>query len=59
MSVNNSLYLGPILEFGNAAQKEKFITPFTAGEKVYLLFFNQQRYISFVFFFTSEKQNYC
>lgn len=34
MSVNNSLYLGPILQFGNAAQKEKFITPFTTGQKV-------------------------
>lgn len=34
MSVNNSLYLGPILKFGNAKQKEQFITPFTNGTKV-------------------------
>ena len=34
MSVNNSLYLGPLLKFGNGAQKEKFITPFTSGGKV-------------------------
>nr|AAO01112.1 Arc42-PA [Drosophila pseudoobscura] len=34
MSVNNSLYLGPLLGFGNAAQKEAFITPYTTGERV-------------------------
>ncbi|XP_022901039.2 short-chain specific acyl-CoA dehydrogenase, mitochondrial [Onthophagus taurus] len=34
MSVNNSLYLGPILHFGNDSQKQKYITPFTTGEKV-------------------------
>lgn len=34
MSVNNSLYLGPILKFGNDKQKQEFITPFTTGEKV-------------------------
>lgn len=34
MSVNNSLYLGPILQFGSKNQKEKFITPFTNGNKV-------------------------
>lgn len=34
MSVNNSLYLGPILQFGNEEQKTNFITPFTQGEKV-------------------------
>lgn len=34
MSVNNSLYLGPILKFGTAAQKEKYITPFTQGSKI-------------------------
>lgn len=32
MSVNNSLYLGPIIGWGTDAQKEKFITPFTDGE---------------------------
>ncbi|XP_050521767.1 short-chain specific acyl-CoA dehydrogenase, mitochondrial [Daktulosphaira vitifoliae] len=34
MSVNNSLYLGPINKFGNAQQKEEFIRPFTNGENV-------------------------
>ena len=34
MSVNNSLYLGPILQFGSEAQKEQYITPFTNGDKV-------------------------
>ncbi|XP_075218402.1 activator-recruited cofactor subunit 42 isoform X2 [Lycorma delicatula] len=34
MSVNNSLYLGPVLKFGTQKQKEEFITPFTAGEKI-------------------------
>lgn len=34
MSVNNSLYLGPIDKFGTAEQKEKYILPFTDGSKV-------------------------
>lgn len=34
MSVNNSLYLGPIYKFGNDKQKEEFITPFTNGKQV-------------------------
>ncbi|KAL1110380.1 hypothetical protein AAG570_007911 [Ranatra chinensis] len=34
MSVNNSLYLGPIMKFGNDKQKEKYISPFTSGAKV-------------------------
>jgi butyryl-CoA dehydrogenase len=34
MSVNNSLYLGPILKFGTDKQKESFIRPFAAGERV-------------------------
>jgi butyryl-CoA dehydrogenase len=34
MSVNNSLYLGPILKYGNESQKQNFITPFTKGEKI-------------------------
>ncbi|TMW52313.1 hypothetical protein DOY81_002646 [Sarcophaga bullata] len=34
MSVNNSLYLGPILGFGNDKQKEQFITPYTTGDIV-------------------------
>lgn len=34
MSVNNSLYLGPISKFGNKSQKEQFIAPFTTGSKV-------------------------
>lgn len=34
MSVNNSLYLGPILQFGNKQQKEEFIPPFVDGQNV-------------------------
>lgn len=34
MSVNNSLYLGPLLHFGNAAQKDAYITPYTTGERI-------------------------
>ncbi|KAK6483639.1 short-chain specific acyl-CoA dehydrogenase [Huso huso] len=34
MSVNNSLYLGPVLKFGSEEQKQQWITPFTTGEKV-------------------------
>ncbi|XP_060841005.1 short-chain specific acyl-CoA dehydrogenase, mitochondrial [Rhopalosiphum padi] len=34
MSVNNSLYLGPINKFGNDKQKEEYIRPFTSGEKI-------------------------
>lgn len=34
MSVNNSLYLGPVYKFGNDKQKEEFIRPFTNGQKI-------------------------
>uniref|UniRef100_A0A3P8VXN5 short-chain acyl-CoA dehydrogenase n=1 Tax=Cynoglossus semilaevis TaxID=244447 RepID=A0A3P8VXN5_CYNSE len=34
VSVNNSLYTGPILKFGSEEQKKQWITPFTTGEKV-------------------------
>uniref|UniRef100_A0A671ST13 Short-chain specific acyl-CoA dehydrogenase, mitochondrial n=1 Tax=Sinocyclocheilus anshuiensis TaxID=1608454 RepID=A0A671ST13_9TELE len=34
VSVNNSLYLGPILKFGTEEQKKQWITPFTTGERV-------------------------
>ncbi|XP_063980071.1 short-chain specific acyl-CoA dehydrogenase, mitochondrial isoform X2 [Diachasmimorpha longicaudata] len=34
MSVNNSLYLGPIQAFGSSDQKEKYIRPFTDGSRV-------------------------
>ncbi|XP_042193372.1 short-chain specific acyl-CoA dehydrogenase, mitochondrial [Callorhinchus milii] len=34
LSVNNSLYLGPILKFGSEEQKQKWITPFTNGTKI-------------------------
>ncbi|XP_009180112.1 short-chain specific acyl-CoA dehydrogenase, mitochondrial isoform X2 [Papio anubis] len=34
MSVNNSLYLGPILKFGSKEQKQKWVTPFTSGDKI-------------------------
>ncbi|KAM5238704.1 short-chain specific acyl-CoA dehydrogenase, mitochondrial isoform 3-T3 [Ctenodactylus gundi] len=34
MSVNNSLYLGPILKFGTLEQKQQWVTPFTSGDKI-------------------------
>jgi len=34
MSAHNSLYLGPINDFGNHAQKEKFIAPYVDGTKI-------------------------
>lgn len=34
MSVNNSLYCGPIFKFGNDEQKKKYLTPFAKGEKL-------------------------
>ncbi|EDV94899.1 short-chain specific acyl-CoA dehydrogenase, mitochondrial [Drosophila grimshawi] len=34
MSVNNSLYLGPLQSFANDAQKAEYITPFVSGERV-------------------------
>ncbi|CAG05384.1 unnamed protein product, partial [Tetraodon nigroviridis] len=34
VSVNNSLYIGPILKFGSEEQKKQWITPFTSGEQV-------------------------
>lgn len=34
MSVNNSLYLGPIMSFGNDDQKAEFGTPYTFGSHV-------------------------
>ncbi len=34
MSVNNSLYCGPLVRFGTEAQKKKYVTPFAAGEKL-------------------------
>ncbi|RZF46973.1 hypothetical protein LSTR_LSTR017133 [Laodelphax striatellus] len=34
MSVNNSLYLGPLLQFGTQNQKEQFVRPYTTGDKV-------------------------
>ncbi|XP_038619559.1 short-chain specific acyl-CoA dehydrogenase, mitochondrial [Tachyglossus aculeatus] len=34
MSVNNSLYLGPILKFGTKEQKQQWIAPFTSGDKI-------------------------
>ncbi|XP_053313236.1 short-chain specific acyl-CoA dehydrogenase, mitochondrial [Spea bombifrons] len=34
MSVNNSLYLGPVLKYGTEEQKRHWITPFSSGEKV-------------------------
>ncbi|XP_014214146.1 short-chain specific acyl-CoA dehydrogenase, mitochondrial [Copidosoma floridanum] len=34
MSVNNSLYLGPIEKFGSPEQKERYVRPFTSGRRV-------------------------
>jgi butyryl-CoA dehydrogenase len=34
MSVNNSLYCGPILKWGNDSQKEKYLKPFATGQKL-------------------------
>ncbi|XP_022831790.1 short-chain specific acyl-CoA dehydrogenase, mitochondrial [Spodoptera litura] len=34
MSVNNSLYLGPVMHWGTDKQKEQFVTPFCSGEIV-------------------------
>ena len=34
MSVNNSLYLGPIMHFGSQQQKETFVAPYTFGSHV-------------------------
>jgi butyryl-CoA dehydrogenase len=34
MSVNNSLYCDPVMKFGTDAQKEKFLKPFAAGQKL-------------------------
>ncbi|XP_074062130.1 short-chain specific acyl-CoA dehydrogenase, mitochondrial [Macrotis lagotis] len=34
MSVNNSLYLGPILKFGSKQQKQQWISPFTSGDQI-------------------------
>lgn len=34
MSAHSSLYLGPIMAFGNEAQKEKYVKPFTSGRKI-------------------------
>ncbi|XP_030848090.1 short-chain specific acyl-CoA dehydrogenase, mitochondrial [Strongylocentrotus purpuratus] len=34
MSVNNSLYLGPLEGFGTEKQKEEFIAPFVNGDRV-------------------------
>ncbi|XP_077298221.1 activator-recruited cofactor subunit 42 [Arctopsyche grandis] len=34
MSVNNSLYLGPILGWGTDSQKQEYVAPFTNGSKI-------------------------
>jgi butyryl-CoA dehydrogenase len=34
MSVNNSLYCGPVHRFGTDAQKERLLTPFASGQKL-------------------------
>ncbi|ESO10034.1 hypothetical protein HELRODRAFT_109402 [Helobdella robusta] len=34
VSVNNSLYLGSLMKFGTDEQKEKWVVPFTNGDKI-------------------------
>lgn len=34
LSVNNSLYLGPIISYGTEEQKHKYITPVTTGDNI-------------------------
>lgn len=34
MSVNNSLYCGPVYKYGTAEQKEHWLRPFASGEKL-------------------------
>jgi butyryl-CoA dehydrogenase len=34
MSVNNSLYCDPVLKFGTDAQRDEFLRPFAAGQKL-------------------------
>lgn len=34
MSVNNSLYLGPVYKFGSDEQKNKYVRPFSGGQKI-------------------------
>ncbi len=34
LSVNNSLYCDPVMKYGTAAQKERFLAPFARGEKL-------------------------
>lgn len=34
MTVNNTLYLGPLKNFGNDKQKQDFLVPFTNGERI-------------------------
>jgi butyryl-CoA dehydrogenase len=34
MSVNNSLYCDPVYQFGNEAQKERYLLPFASGKKL-------------------------
>ena len=34
LSANNSLYCDPVMKYGTAAQKERFLVPFARGEKL-------------------------
>lgn len=34
MSVNNSLYCGPVEKYGTKEQKEKYLTPYATGQKI-------------------------
>lgn len=34
MSAHNSLYLGPLLKYGNDQQKKDWVQPFAGGDKI-------------------------
>lgn len=60
MSVNNSLYLGPVNKFGNAKQKEQFVTPFTDGSRVGCFALSEPgRQISLVFLKAKNSLSHC
>lgn len=46
MSVNNSLYLGPLLEYGTDEQKKEFLQPFASGDRVGCFALSGFNYIS-------------
>ena len=44
-----SLYIGPILKYGNEEQKKQWITPFTTGEKVGCFALSEPGELNFLF----------